>query len=323
MPSFPDKNQLANLSISKINALLESTDTSDDTTIALLASDPRAGVRALARKLENRMRYAEKLRIKQEEMLAIEKKLFAEGKKLIAGVDEAGRGPLAGPVVAAAVILPEEAALPGVDDSKKLTAKKRDALYKLISLQAKAWGIGMVDNEEIDDIGILKASMKAMRGAVANMKMNPEIVLVDGNQSPGVDCEERLIVDGDARCRSIAAASILAKVTRDRIMVEMDGIFPGYGFKKHKGYGTMEHVEALRKLGPCAIHRFSFKIVPAEVPAGTAADVLKNRLRNAPTRIALDKAAACIAHIRDYLSVSDIEILRDVYKFCKRRLTQK
>lgn len=322
MPSFPDKKQLANLSISKINALIILTEP-DDTIIALLSSDHRAGVRALARKLENRMRYAEKLRIKQEEMFAIEKKLITEGKKRIAGVDEAGRGPLAGPVVAAAVILPEEANIPGIDDSKKLTAKKREVLYKLISLQAKAWGIGMVDNEEIDDIGILKASMKAMRGAVANMKMTPEIVLVDGNHSPGVDCEERLIVNGDAHCRSIAAASIIAKVTRDRIMVEMDGMFPGYGFKKHKGYGTEEHVEALRKLGPCTIHRFSFKIVPAEAPAGTTSAVLKKRLRNAPTQKALDSAAAGIAHIRNYLSESDIEVLRDIYKSCKRRLTKK
>ncbi len=318
MSPFPDKKELAGLSISKIHALVESID-SDDATIGLLSSDKRAGVRALARKLENRKRTAEKLRIKQEKMLAIETRLFAGGKNLIAGVDEAGRGPLAGPVVAAAVIFQEKVNIPGIDDSKKLTAHKREELYKLITKQAKAWGIGMVDNEEIDELNILEASMKAMRCAVANLKMTPEIVLIDGNHSPETGYEERLIIDGDANCRSIAAASIIAKVTRDRIMVEMEGIFPGYGFAKHKGYGTSEHVEALCTLGPCAIHRFSFKIVPARSPDGTTSAVLKRRLLNAPDQKALDSAAACIAHIRNFLNEGDIEVLREIYKSCKRR----
>ena len=322
MPLFSNNKLLANFSISKINALIESIDP-DDTVIALLFSDNRAGVRALARKLEKRKLREKKLRLKQEEMLAIEKKLIAEGKKLIAGIDEAGRGPLAGPVVAAAVILPEKASMPGLDDSKKLTAKRREELYKLITAEAMAWGIGMVDNEEIDEIGILVAAMKAMRSAVANMKISPGIVIIDGNCSPGFECEERLIVDGDSLCRSIAAASIIAKITRDRIMVEMESIFPGYGFIRHKGYGSREHIEALGKIGPCQIHRFSFKIVPAEAPVGTSSAVLKKRLLNASTRESLERAAASISHIRNNLHKSDIESLREIYKSCKRRLIKE
>ncbi len=318
MAQFPDKKQLSKLSISKIREIVESTDP-DDTIIELLSSDTRAGVRALVRKLENRKRRTEFAIERHRELCEIENELRIDGKKLIAGVDEAGRGPLAGPVVAAAAILPEDACLLGLDDSKKLTAKKREELFVNITAVAVAWGIGMVDNEEIDEIGILKAAMKAMRIALKNMKVTPDIALVDGNYSPGLNCKERMVVDGDARCLSVAAASVIAKVTRDRIMVDMDTVFPGYGFVRHKGYGSDEHVKALQKLGPCDIHRFSFKIVPKISPEGTASAILQKRLLNAPTRKAFEHAVNSIAHIKEYLHERDIEVLREKYRSCKKR----
>ncbi len=294
MPPSPFQKRLSLLSISEIKALLNTFEPDDAVTVALDA-DPRAGVKALARTVENRKRRADSLRRKQEELLAIERSLRASGKTLIAGVDEAGRGPLAGPVVAAAVILPETVTLYGLDDSKKLTAKRREELFGRICSQAVAWGIGMAGNDEIDEIGILEATMRSMRLAVENLKVTPDIVLVDGNRLPRLACEERAVVDGDALSLSIAAASVIAKVTRDRMMVELDVMFPGYGFARHKGYGTQEHVEALRQRGPCIIHRFSFEIVPEVSPPGTALAVLKQRLLTAPCRETLERIAAGIA----------------------------
>ncbi|MBT4485120.1 MAG: ribonuclease HII [Candidatus Latescibacteria bacterium] len=310
---------ISKLSISGIKTFVEETGP-DDSLIEILSNDPRAGVRALAKKLERLIHRNELLRLKQEEMSAIENNLRAEGKKIIAGIDEAGRGPLAGPVVAASVILPEDVSFEGLDDSKKMTAARREDMFERITSLATAWGIGMIDNEEIDNIGILNAAMKAMRIAVNNMKMNPDIAIVDGNRSPDLECEERLIVNGDGRCRSIAAASVIAKVSRDRIMVVMDEIFPGYGFARHKGYGSHTHVKAISELGPCDIHRFSFKLVPKTAPPGTVAAVLKKRLLNAYNRQAFDRAAAGIARIRENLYESDIEALRDVYRKCSQKM---
>ena len=316
MSSPLDEKKFINFSIAEIKSFVERHGP-DENIIKDLSSDSRAGVRALAQKLQNRKRKAEQLMQKEAEMFAIEKQLITEGKKVIAGVDEAGRGPLAGPVVSAAVVLPEKVNLPDLDDSKKLTAKKREELFELITSQAIAWNIGMVDNDEIDEIGILSAAMKSMRIAIENLKLIPDIAIVDGNQSPKLNCEERLIVNGDARCRSIAAASIIAKVTRDRIMIEMDSMFPGYDFASHKGYGAKAHVDAIIKLGPCDIHRFSFKIVPAKSPAGTQSAILKKRLLNAPTKEAFDRAAKSIVRIRNTLHESDIEALREIYRMGK------
>lgn len=313
MPPSPFHKRLSRLSIAEIKALLDTFEP-DDAVIYALDADPRAGVKALARTFENRRRRADSLRRKQEELLAIERSLRASGKTLIAGVDEAGRGPLAGPVVAAAVILPETVALYGLDDSKKLTAKRREELFGRIRSQAVAWGIGMAGNDEIDEIGILEATMRSMRLAVENLKVTPDIALVDGNRLPRLACEERAVVDGDALSLSIAAASVIAKVTRDRMMVELDVMFPGYGFSRHKGYGTQEHVEALRQLGPCIIHRFSFDIVPEVSPPGTALAVLRQHLLTAPCRETLERAAAGIARVRDRLTVEDLDVLRDVYR---------
>ena len=182
-----------------------------------------------------------------------------EGEGLIAGVDEAGRGPLAGPVVAAAVILYPGAEILGINDSKQLSEKKREALYPEIVEKSMAVGVGIVGPGRIDEINILQATYEAMRKAVGTLCFQPDLLLVDAVTIPGLDGIRQVpIIKGDAKSLSIGAASIVAKVTRDRIMREMDGIYPEYGFAGHKGYGTAAHVEALKTYGPCPIHRRSF-----------------------------------------------------------------
>jgi ribonuclease HII len=186
----------------------------------------------------------------------------------MAGVDEAGRGPLAGPVVAAAVILPESCKLPGLNDSKKLSASQRETLYALIQRAARAIGIGIVEAEEIDRINIRQASFAAMRQALQELTITPAHVLVDGFSIPGGPVSQTGIVGGDGRSAHIAAASIIAKVTRDAMMVTWDRQFPAYGFKRHKGYGTLEHLVALNRFGPSPIHRLSYSPVRAASTAG-------------------------------------------------------
>ena len=194
-----------------------------------------------------------------QKMSLHEKRLYQQGVQRIAGVDEAGRGPLAGPVVAAACILPPEFLLANVNDSKQLTPKVRDDLFaQLIAETGVVYGIGIVTNERIDAINILRATFEAMQIAVKNLPEIPEYLLIDGNQLPAFDVPAKGIVQGDAFSISIAAASILAKVTRDRIMVEEAKKWPQYGFEQHKGYGTEQHIEAIRRFGPCPLHRKSF-----------------------------------------------------------------
>ncbi len=189
----------------------------------------------------------------------MENRLRAEGLPLVCGVDEAGRGPLAGPVCAAACILPEGLEIAGLNDSKKLSEKKREALYEEITRKALAWAVCLVDERTIDEINILQATFRAMRGAVEQLSPRPSVCLVDGNQDPKLGgLPTRTVVKGDATCACIAAASILAKVTRDRLMLEMDRRYPGYGFAAHKGYGTKAHYAAIGALGLCPIHRRSF-----------------------------------------------------------------
>ena len=182
----------------------------------------------------------------------------AQGYKDICGVDEAGRGPLAGPVFAAAVILPEDYEIDGVNDSKKLSEKKREKLFDEIIEHALAYSIKSCDNFTIDDINILAATMQTMKNAVDSLTIKPDIVFVDGNRLPELDIPAEYVIHGDAVSASIAAASILAKVSRDRFMYEMDKKYPEYDFAKHKGYGTKLHYEKLREFGPCEIHRLTF-----------------------------------------------------------------
>ena len=180
------------------------------------------------------------------------------GMHLICGVDEAGRGPLAGPVCAAAVILPEHLQIPGLNDSKKLTDKKRRELFTIIQEQAVAWGIGLASETEIDEINILQATFLAMRRALEQLNARPEIALIDGNRETDFGLPVKTVVKGDSLSANIAAASVMAKVTRDNIMTEMANQYPEYGFEIHKGYGTKAHYEALRTYGPCPIHRKTF-----------------------------------------------------------------
>lgn len=182
-----------------------------------------------------------------------------KGFEVICGVDEAGRGPLAGPVCAAAVILPFDLEIEGLNDSKKLSDKRRRALYDIITEQAVAYGIALVDEKKIDEINILQATFLAMRQAVEQLAVKPSLALVDGNREPDFgDVPVQMIIKGDALSANIAAASILAKVTRDRFMEEQDALYPQYGFAVHKGYGTQAHYAALREFGPCPIHRMTF-----------------------------------------------------------------
>ena len=191
-------------------------------------------------------------------MWEIEDEYYSDGCSVICGVDEAGRGPLAGPVCAAAVILPKHLQLPGLNDSKKLTDKKRRELYPLIKEQAIAWGIGFATHQEIDEINILQATYLAMERALEQLTVKPDLALIDGNRAKDFGIPVRTVVKGDSISANIAAASILAKVTRDDLMLQMAEEYPGYGFEVHKGYGTKAHYEALRSRGPCAIHRVTF-----------------------------------------------------------------
>ena len=181
-----------------------------------------------------------------------------ENEIFVCGCDETGRGPLAGPVVAAAVVLPDGLVIEGLDDSKKLTEKKREKLFDVIIESCVDYGIGLCDVDEIEEMNILNASMTAMNRAVAKLSQKPDLALVDGNIVRGFEMRAVPVIKGDAICPSISAASILAKVTRDRMVAELDSKYPEYGFKKHKGYGTKEHREAILKYGPTEIHRMSF-----------------------------------------------------------------
>ena len=193
------------------------------------------------------------------EIQAIERTLQSEGYRHVAGVDEAGRGPLAGPVVAAAVILPPDCVIPGVTDSKQLTPKQREDLFAKIQGISIAVEIGCIDNTVIDRVNILQATLLAMRDAVEQLSPPPDYVLVDGTHLPVIAAPSRAIPKGDSLSQTIAAASIIAKVTRDRLMVEFDDIYPEYGFRQHKGYGTVQHRQAIARHGACPIHRRSFK----------------------------------------------------------------
>jgi ribonuclease HII len=192
--------------------------------------------------------------------LQFEQKLWNSGVHVIAGIDEAGRGPLAGPVVAAAVVFPPDVLIPGVGDSKTISAPKREKLFDEILRQAVSSGIGIVEPDVIDEVNILNATFLAMNRAVDQLSILPDHLLVDGNIFRGSSIPHSTIIDGDALSFTIAAASILAKVTRDRLMLDYDLRYPGYGFARHKGYGTKEHREAIARLGQCPIHRRSFTV---------------------------------------------------------------
>lgn len=192
------------------------------------------------------------------ELWALEDKIYDEGFTRVCGVDEAGRGPLAGPVCAAAVVLPRDLAIPGLNDSKKLSEKKREELYDVVKGSALSFGVAFASVEEIESLNILGATFLAMNRAIAQLDPQPELALIDGNRCAGIALPARCIIKGDSLCADIAAASILAKVTRDRYMLELAEQYPEYRFEQHKGYGTKLHYDALREYGPSPVHRMSF-----------------------------------------------------------------
>ncbi len=192
--------------------------------------------------------------------LKYERKYWEHGLNYIAGVDEAGRGPIAGPVIAASVIFPSDVKIEGINDSKLLQERERERLFDVIHQRAISVGIGIIDHEVIDRINILNATFRSMNIAISNLKFSPDYLLIDGPHFPGANIPYDTIIKGDTKCFSIAAASIIAKVTRDRLMKEYDKLFPQYGFGQHKGYCTKAHLEAIKKFGVCEIHRKSFRI---------------------------------------------------------------
>lgn len=223
--------------------------------IAALAGDPRGGAQRLVRYCRERLAEWEQQKSLLSRMYEHERRAWEHGARYVAGVDEAGRGPLAGPVVAAAVVLPGEVLLPGLENIRRLTERRREALYEEIHRVAVAVGTGMADPEGIDETSVLLATYQAMAKAVQSLAVSPDHLLLTSLHLPDSGRPQTLIVGGEAVSASIAAAAVVAKVTRDRYMVEMDRLYPQYGFAHHKGYGTAEHRAALEKYGPCPIHR--------------------------------------------------------------------
>ncbi len=267
MPAEEEKEQdpcisaedLTEMTVQQIRFYVAHKERLEEPLLFLLERDSRRGVRAVA---EERRRRCQKVALEKqrlEKLLHFERRLWKKGIDWVAGIDEAGRGPLAGPVVAAAVILPHQVTLPGLDDSKKVNPAKRETLFELIHQIAIAVGVGVVHAEEIDRINILQATRKAMNQAIESLTPVPQHLLVDGGEIPNQNVPQTGIIAGDSLSASIAAASIVAKVTRDRMMKQYDLLFPVYGFASHKGYGTEEHLEAIRRHGPCLLHRRCFK----------------------------------------------------------------
>lgn len=244
-------------SIQVIKQQLKTISSSTDPRFQQWQADQRKGVQQLLKQWQHQQMLYQKERALLEEMSYFEREAQKKGHRLIAGVDEVGRGPLAGPVVAAAVILPENCEILGLNDSKKLSAQKRETLYEQIQNQAIAVGLGIADHEIIDDINIYQATKQAMTMALEELCFVPDYLLIDAMKLP-LTIEQESLIKGDARSISIAAASIIAKVTRDRLMKEYDELYPGYGFKNNAGYGTKEHLAGLARLGVCPIHRKTF-----------------------------------------------------------------
>ena len=244
----------------KISLMKEELQAAEETMLPSFISkyeeDERAGARKLVQQARNRMEALERERQRIWNLKEYERKYESAG--LVCGIDEAGRGPLAGPVVAGAVILPKDCSILYINDSKKLSEKKREELYEVIMNEALAAGIGMVSPQRIDEINILQATYEAMREAIQKLSLTPDILLNDAVTIPGVAIRQVPIIKGDAKSISIGAASIIAKVTRDRLMLEYDRIMPEYGFASNKGYGSAEHIAALKKYGPSPIHRRGF-----------------------------------------------------------------
>lgn len=284
-----------------------------------LKDDARAGAQRLLAKFEKALRRGEKEKSRIESLRRYEREAWEKGFRRVAGVDEAGRGPLAGPVVAAAVILPPEAALEGVDDSKKLSPEKREELIGKIREKALAVGVGQASVAEIDELNIYHAARLAMERAIAALPEKPDYLLTDAMPLPALGAiPQKPLVHGDALSLSIAAASIVAKVTRDRMMGDLHRQYPAYGFEGHKGYGTEVHLKALESLGPCPEHRLSFGPV-METLAGKSANgplaFWKDRLSGCSSMAELHQVGIQIKRVASpKLSPADLEGLRDLFR---------
>lgn len=253
---------LTALTVAEIRQLLDGDPQGPaEDLLQAMSQDSRAGVRELCRRFEKRRQQLLKEQKRLEELYFYESRLADRGIKAVAGVDEAGRGPLAGPVVAAAVILPLYPRIPGLNDSKQLTSAKRKALVLEIKKISEAWAVGVSTVGEIQQLNIYRASLLAMKRAVEGLKTLPGHILVDGFTIPHLEFPQTHIIGGDAKCASVAAASILAKVSRDELMELCHFMYPQYGFDRHKGYATPDHIQALHLYGPCSLHRRGFSPV--------------------------------------------------------------
>ena len=315
--------QLRRLSIGQIEELVAQWDQVEGSGWILLEGDERVGVRRLAVRHRRRLHGQAAEQQRQAALLELERGWWGRGVEAVAGVDEVGRGCLAGPVVAAAVVLPRDIELTGLDDSKKLKPEKRQQLADLIRQRASAVALGQVEAGAIDRTNILRASLEAMRLALGGLGLSPGRVLVDGNHLPQSPFAETAVVDGDARSLSIAAASVVAKVHRDELMVQYGREFPQYGFARHKGYGSPEHLQALQEHGPCLLHRRSFAPVAALVGAGSESfAVFKEGLKSCRTQDELERMGQLIGAGAEDLQDGEVEALRRVYRTRRHQFNQ-
>ena len=307
--------ELSEMTIAQIRAQVAEWE-SGDPGWALLEKDRRVGVRRLVVERRRRDTREQAETQRRERLLHFERHLWAQGVSRVAGVDEAGRGCLAGPVVAAAVVLLPDCAIAKIDDSKKLSRTQREVLYEEIMAQALAVGIGQVEADEIDRLNILQASLKAMRLALEDLHTPPDRVLIDGHLPARSPYPEQAIIDGDARSLSIAAASIVAKVHRDRLMCECDVRYPEYGFAAHKGYGSAAHLAALDAHGPCPLHRRSFGPVAALVTEPRSELFLRfeEGIYDCANLAELDRLGQLVKEAAAELTADELAALRGAYR---------
>lgn len=261
---------LAGLTVREIEKYLRNLPEISEVLLDQLSRDPRAGLHSLAERWRRRQERQREERERLRALFRLEQWKRQEGYRRIAGVDEAGRGPLAGPVVASAVILPEECEIPGLNDSKRLSPRAREKVYEVIMATAVAVGVGVAEVEEIEAYGIMEATRLAWRRAIAQLFPPPDLIILDGRASLTLPVPVLTVVDADAHVACAAAASVVSKVRRDRLMEELHRKYPQYGFASHKGYGTRAHLQALERYGPSPVHRMSFlrALLPRVPPAG-------------------------------------------------------
>ena len=312
--------EIKDMTVSAIKKKIESTSPPSEELIQVLERDTRLGVQKLALQIRKKQKAQTQEKARLEQLCVLENKLRAKGFIHIAGVDEAGRGPLAGPVIASAVILPPNTTITGIDDSKKLSEQKREELYELIQNRALCVGVGEATPQEIDNLNIRNATHLAMKRALDALTPPPDKVLIDGNAVPESKFSEMAIIGGDRKSISIAAASIIAKVTRDRQMIKYDAEYPAYGFAKHKGYGSAEHLAALQEHGATPVHRHSFAGVPQSTRAFSEDfNIFADGIAEAKDLSQLEAIGHSIATAATDLPPEEVETLR--VQFRKKRAT--